>query len=222
MTGASIRTLGRFRIHLPVVHRASLQAGTPVGVGWTRDLSETGVCVELSQRLRPRQSVRIHLQTDGGPIEIEGTVAWSGDALAAGGGIPHGLEFAEVAPDQLRALRTLLQHMGHARQAGIRLPLEVAVTCHPHDGSGRPLEGTSGDISQGGMLLRLKGRVAPGTSLTVTLRTPGGALSAEGVVIWADPRDPQVGEDLIRHGIRFTALGWSTPLSLGLVLAEPA
>jgi len=222
MPGAIVRTLGRFRIHLPVVHRASLLARTPVGVGWTRDLSESGVCVELSQRLRPRQTVRIHLQTDGGPIEIEGTVAWSGDAPAPGGGILHGLEFTEVVPDQLRALRELLQCRGHARQVGIRLPLEVAVTCCPHDGSGRPLEGTSGDISQGGMLLRLKGRVEPGTTLTLTLRTPSGPLSAEGVVIWADPGEPQAEEDLIRHGIRFTALGWSTSLSLGLVLAEPA
>jgi hypothetical protein len=222
MTGGANRNPGRYRIHLPVVHRGMVPPSTPVGVGWTRDLSEKGVCVELGQRLRPKQSVRIRLQTDGGPIDIAGTVAWSGGTPTAQGGIPHGVEFAEVAADQLRALRELLLRKGDARQAGIRLPLEVAVVCCPHAGSRRSLEGTTGDISQGGMLLVLQERLEPGTTLTLTLRTQSGPLTAEGTVIWADPREAQAGHTAIRHGIRFTALGWSTSLSLGLVLAEPA
>jgi hypothetical protein len=222
MTEAMIRSPGRYRIHLPVVHRGMVSPSAPVGVGWTRDLSEKGVCIELSQRLRPKQSVRIRLQTDGGPIDIAGTVAWSGGTPTAQGGIPHGVEFAEVTADQFRALKDLLLRKGDAQQAGIRLPLEVAVTCHPHEGSGRSLEGTTGDISQGGMLLVLRERLEPGTALTLTLRTQSGPLTAEGTVIWADPRKAQAGPDAVRHGIRFTALGWSTSLSLGLVLAEPA
>jgi hypothetical protein len=193
-----------------------------VGVGWTRDLSERGVCIELTQRLRPRQSVRIRIQTDGGPIDVEGTVAWTGGTSTLQGGIPHGVEFADVAADQLMALKELLLRKGDARQAGIRLPLEVGVTCCPHGGSSRSLEGTTGDISQGGMLLVLRERLEPGTTLSLTLRTQSGPLTAEGTVIWAEPDDAQAGDAAIRHGIRFTALGWSTSLSLGLVLAEPA
>ena len=166
--------------------------------------------------------MRIRLQTDGGPIDIAGTVAWSGGTPTAQGGIPHGVEFAEVAADQLLTLKELLLRKGDARQTGIRLPLEVAVTCCPHEGSRRSLEGTTGDISQGGMLLVLQGRLEPGTTLSLTLRTQSGPLTAEGTVIWAAPRNSQPGQPAIRHGIRFTVLGWSTSLSLGLVLAEPA
>ncbi len=222
MTRAMIRSPGRYRIHLPVVHRGTVPPSTPIGVGWTRDLSEKGLCVELGQRLRPKQSVRIRLQTDAGPIDIAGTVAWSGGTPTAQGGIPHGVEFADVAADQLLALKALLLRQGDARQTGIRLPLEVAVTCCPHEGRGRSLEGTTGDISQGGMLLVLQERLEPGTALTLMLRTQGGPLTAEGTVIWAEPCKPQGEPAAIRHGIRFTALGWSTSLSLGLVLAEPA
>jgi len=222
MTGAMTRSPGRYRIHLPVVHRGMVSPSSAVGVGWTRDLSEKGVCVELSLRLRPNQTVRIRLQTDGGPIDIAGTVAWSGGMPTAQGGIPHGVEFGDVAAEQLLALKELLLRKGDARQTGIRLPLEVAVTCCPHEGSRRSLEGTTGDISQGGMLLVLQERLEPGMTLTLTLRTPGGPLTAEGTVIWADPGKAKAGAAAIRHGIRFTALGWSTSLSLGLVLAEPA
>jgi hypothetical protein len=56
----------------------------------------------------------------------------------------------------------------------------------------------------------------------LTLRTQSGPLTAEGTVIWADPGDALAEDAAIRHGIRFTTLGWSTSLSLGLVLAEPA
>jgi hypothetical protein len=221
MPEATIRNPGRYRIQLPVVHRGAVSPTAPVGVGWTRDLSEKGVCVELNQRLRPKQAVRIRLQTDGGPIDVAGTVAWSGGTPTAQGGIPHGVEFADLPPDQFRALRDLLLRKGDARQTGIRLPLEVAVTCRPHEGDGRSLEGATGDISQGGMLLLLQERLEPATALTLTLRTPSGPLTAEGTVIWADPRQAQAGKGSVRHGIRFTALGWSTSLSLGLVLAEP-
>jgi hypothetical protein len=84
------------------------------------------------------------------------------------------------------------------------------------------VEGRTGNGSRGGLLLRLS-RVLPlGTRLELTLHPPDGPISAEGEIVWVEPPEGRSRDKPARHGLRFTALGWSRSLSLALLLAEPA
>jgi hypothetical protein len=103
---------------------------------------------------------------------------------------------------------------------GVRLPLEVSVSCQRKGQAGTPLQGRTGNLSKGGLLLFLPQSYSPGTALEVTFHSAVWPLTAEGVVVW---NKPSVGRGLaepIPHGFRFTALGWSRALALGLMLAE--
>jgi hypothetical protein len=124
----------------------------------------------------------------------------------------------------------VIYRKGERGDAGIRLPLEVSVTCQPRgeDGSpieGRknepPIEGRTGDVGRGGISLRLPTALSPGAALDLTLHTPHGPLTAQGVVVWVAPPERRPSEGPIPHGLQFTKLGWSTMLSLGLLLADP-
>jgi hypothetical protein len=215
------RQSARYLIQLPLLHRAGQSAPGKVGVGWTRNLSTRGACVELAEHLQEKTSLRTRLQTDRGAIDVEARVVWAGNPAPTRGGVLHGVAFGEVAPEQLQALQALLLAKGETRQAGVRLPLEVAVTCQPKNQTGLALEGQTGNLSRGGLLLRLPLLLAPDTVVELTLHTPGGPLTAEGAIVWVDPPEQRIPGEPIRHGLRFTVIGWSTTLSLGLVLAEP-
>ena len=215
------RQSARYLIQLPLLHRAGQPAPGKVGVGWTRNLSTGGACVELAEHLQEKTPLRARLQTDRGAIDVVARVVWTRDPAPMGGGILHGVAFPEVTQEQLQDLQALLIAKGETRQAGVRLPLEIAVTCQPKGQTGLPLEGNTGNLSRGGLLLRLPLMLAPDTVVELTLHTPQGPLSAEGAIVWVDPPERRTPGEPIRHGLRFTVIGWSTTLSLGLVLAEP-
>jgi len=219
------RQFARYPIQLPVLHDATFPGSTGSRAGWTRDLSEGGACVELDERLPAPSLLRVHLQTDRGAIEVEAQVVWEVESRESGegkGGILHGVAFTHLSPNQLQALRGLLLSIEHERRAGIRLPLDLPVTCQPKDPTRGPLQGRIGDVSRGGLLLRLSQALPPGAELTLTLDRPSGRVTAEGEIVWADSPERRTSGEPIRHGLRFTALGWSRSLSLALLMTEPA
>jgi hypothetical protein len=65
-------------------------------------------------------------------------------ALRVGRGILRGVAFAKVTPEQIQALQALLLFKGEMRQAGVRLPLELAVTCQLKGRTGTTFSGTDG------------------------------------------------------------------------------
>ncbi|MGD0265484.1 MAG: PilZ domain-containing protein [Candidatus Methylomirabilota bacterium] len=219
------RQFARYPVQLPVVHEATSPGFTGSRAGWTRDLSEGGACLELDERLPIPRLLRIHLQTDRGAIEVEAQVVWEVESRESGegkGGILHGVAFTHLSQDQLQALRGLLFSIEHERRAGIRLPLDLPVTCQPKDPTAGPLQGRTGDVSRGGLLLRLSQVLAPGTALQLTLDHPNGRVTAEGEIVWAESPERRTAGEPIRHGLRFNALGWSTSLSLALLMTESA
>ena len=217
---AAHRQYSRYRIHLPLLHRPKAPTALSVGIGWTRDLSEGGACVELAERLRPQRPLRISIQTDVGPIEAEARVVWVREPAASEEGAPHGVAFTRMSPDKLQALRDVIYRKGERGDAGIRLPLEVSVTCQPLGQEHQSIAGWTGDVGRGGLLLRLPTPLPPGTALDLTLHTDHGPLTAQGVVVWVATAEERVPGRPIPHGFRFTTLGWSTMLSLGLLLAD--
>lgn len=214
------RQFARYLIQLPLLHKSGAIGPAKVGVGWTRNLSEGGTCAELAERLPVQMPLCARLQTDRGPVEVEGRVVWGADSAPTAGGILHGVAFSPLTPERRRALRELTRLEGEMRLAGVRLPLDVPITCRPEGQVGLLLRGRTGNLSRGGVLLGLPELLPIGTVVALTLHTPHGALTAQGAVVWTDPPDRRASGELIRHGLRFTVLGWSTTLSLGLVLAD--
>lgn len=219
LAGSAQRQFPRYQVLLPFLHRAT-PATIRVGVGWTRNLSEGGACVEMAERLPAGTPRWLRLQTDRGPIEAEARVAWAEEAAPNGKGILHGVAFTQITPKHIEALRDLLRAQGEGRESGVRLPLVLSVACRLHGGSGPALGGCTADIGRGGLSLRLLQALPLGTGIDLTLHTPSGLLRAEGTVVWVDPPERRKAGALISHGLRFTTLGWTTSLSLGLVLAS--
>jgi hypothetical protein len=213
------RRFPRYVIQLPVLHKTRDPAADKAG-GWTRDLSEGGACVELAEGLCLRMPLRLLFRTDRGGFELQAQVVWVGGPSRLGGGILHGVTFTSLPPDQLQALRDLIRSKGQVRNAGVRVPVQISVTCTPA-GSMRPaFQGLTADISRGGLLLLLPEVFPPGSTMHVTLQTPNGPITLEGAIVWMEPPGGQAVGPPFRHGFRFTRLRWSTSLSLGLFLVE--
>ncbi len=210
----------RYVIQLPFLLKARAPVPNPAGVGWTRDLSEGGACVELAEGLGLRSPLGLRLRTDRGGIELQARVVWIGEPRRLGGGILHGVTFTHLLPDQLQALRDLIRSKGQVRNAGVRVPLEISVTCTPTGSRWPSFQGLTADISHGGLLLLLPEVVPAGLAMNITLQTPHGPLTVEGAVVWVEPPGGRAVGPPFRHGLRFTTLRWSTSLSLGLFLVE--
>ena len=216
----------RYSVPLPFLHRGFPPVDVYAGVGWTWDVSEGGACVELPEHLHAMQPLRFRLQTDRGAIEVEASVVWKADARTVrgersgqvAGGIRHGVVFTRLASDQYRALRELLRSLAGPGHPRVRLPLDMPALCLPQQEGSQPLEGWTADVSRGGLSVRLPHPVPPGTGVEIRVETPNASLTVEGVVVWTRTAEGRARSGLVRHGIRFTAIGWYTLLSLGLLL----
>ncbi len=198
----------RFPIHLPIVYKPKGLVPGRSGMGWTRNLSKVGACVELAERLQSGMPLQVVLQTAHGHIEVEAQVVWAREATPAGGSVFHGLVFTQVAADQDQAFHDLLRTPeAHVRHAGIRLESEIPVTCQRKGEVAPPLEGWTEDISRAGLLLCLPQALSPGTVLDLTLHIAGERVTAEGTVVWVEPPEARKPGEAIRHGFRFSALG---------------
>jgi len=215
------RRFHRYPVQLPLVFMAVAPAPAKRGAGWTRSLSEGGATVALAERLRPQLSLRVRFQTDQGAIETEAQVVWIGGRAPEGGGILHGLAFTRIAPESFQTLRDVLVLLAMRRHAGIRLPLDLPVTCQPTHPPGSPLDGRTGNVNRGGLFLRLPRLLPPGTRLELTLHTAKAPLTVQGTVVWVEPPEMWKPGESIGHGFQFTGPSWSTMLSLGLLLTEP-
>jgi hypothetical protein len=69
-------------------------------------------------------------------------------------------------------------------------------------------------------MLLLPQVLSQGTVLEITLQTSPGLLSTAGSIVWVDLRGRQSQDRLIRHGLSFTSVNWSTSLALARFLAD--
>jgi c-di-GMP-binding flagellar brake protein YcgR len=211
----------RYPIRLPLLHKSDGAGTDRAEIGWTHNVSEGGVCVELSERLQSQRPTRVRLQTAQGAIEVEAKVVWSREAGSTGGGILHGMAFTQLAPEHLESIRELFRAKGPVRHAGVRWPLDVPVTCRPKNQEKRSIHGRTGEIGRGGLLLRLHEMLPPGTRLEITLHAPREPLTVFGVVAWVRSPENHIPGEPISHGVRFTSLGPSLSMALGSLLAKP-
>jgi hypothetical protein len=184
--------------------------------------------VELGEPLSPGRPLTVLFQTSRGPLELHAQVVWTGKPLEAGGGILHGLAFTAADAKLLHALRDLFQILNvfHALsgtpRAGIRLPIGLPAACQSKYPPGPRLQGRTGNISREGLLLLLSVVMTPGTVLAVTLESPHGPVSLEGVVVWREASARAALEDFVRHGVQLTSRDWATALALARLVADLA
>ncbi|MBI4841144.1 MAG: PilZ domain-containing protein [candidate division NC10 bacterium] len=110
----------RHPLVLSILYKSKDPAPAKVGVGWTRDVSDGGACLELAEPLQPGTPLSVILQTDQGSLGVEGKVVWVGGPVAGGGGVLHGVAFLDATPELL---------------------------CRPKGDAGPPLQGETGDVS---------------------------------------------------------------------------
>jgi hypothetical protein len=213
------RRYARFLVHLPFLYRANVPGFNGSEMGWTFDLSEQGACVELAQRFPPPTPLHLSLQTERTAVEVDAEVVWAGTP-ALPGGIIHGVIFTHIAPDQLQALRDLLPSVGPAGSTGVRLHLDLPMSCHMNGHGGPLLEGRTGDISREGLLIFLPRVIAPDTEMEITVHTPVESLIMPGKIVWVRSPEQATPGDPIAHGFRFTSLRWCTPLILATLLGK--
>jgi len=213
------RKHSRYPIVVPLLYGLEGSDSVMAGAGWTRDLSEGGACLELLERLKDSAPIRLLFRTDQGSIATEGQVIWAEGPLHTGG-ILHGVTFAPVVSALQQAVRVLVFRKRMVWQAVVRIPLELSVT-YQLKGQPRSLhQGQTENVSRRGLLLRLPLVYTPGTSLEVTLHTPHGHLTAEGMIVRVEPLEAQTPGEPIRHGFHFMDISHATQMTLGRVLAE--
>jgi len=209
----------RYPIQLPLLYWRKSGMRTRVGAGWTRELGEKGFTAELAERFDVLTMLRVRIQTDRGPIETESKIVWIGASTPAGAENYYGLTCPRIEPEHLEALRDLILPLSMVAHAGMRLAMDLPVTCRPKTGQEPPFKGQTGEVSRGGMLLRLPHEAVPGTTLELTIHSANGPLSLEGAVVWTQAPEERQPDDLIDHGVRFTSSTWSISLALGFLLA---
>jgi hypothetical protein len=206
----------RYPVQIPLVYgtEAGPQQG---GVGWTHNLSEHGVGVELDGSLRPGLPLGLKLVTPYGPLDLRARVIWIGGPQL-GGGTLHGLEFRQVPPLQQAFLEQYLNLLRGQARGGGRFPLDLPVRCQVKNPPGTSLAGRTGNLSRGGALLYLPQAVPVGSVLGVTIHAAAGVLAVEGRIVWVDPPSQRTPGAPIRHGLKYVRLDWPTALVLARVL----
>jgi c-di-GMP-binding flagellar brake protein YcgR len=203
--GSSLRHSPRYRIVVPAQYQATSK-GAPAsheGSGWTRNLSETGGCLELTEAFVPGTLLGVVLLDEGGQLALEAEVVWVGHPRLPSGGTLHGVGFRRITPDQRQALQGIIQRKRRQRSMASRIPVALPAQCRSIGASSTPVRGWTGDLSQEGCLLLLPDRLSPGTLIALTLTTPRGDFTAEATVVWVEPSARVLNRQLTKHGVQF-------------------
>ncbi|HWT79709.1 MAG TPA: PilZ domain-containing protein [Candidatus Methylomirabilis sp.] len=214
------RRFTRFPIVLPLRHQVEGRSADKPENGWTRDLSGGGACVELAARLQLDMPLRLVIRMDQNSIEVVSRVIWRGDPPRVEGGTQYGIAFRHLPPDQLETLGNFLLSLRQWRHARGRLPSNLAVTCRLIRFSDPPIRGKLGNVSRGGIMLRLPVELPPSTDLEVSLSSPTRTLTLAATIAWVEPRERRKSLRAIQHGVRFPRLDWSTSLALAHMLTD--
>ena len=208
---AQLRVAPRYQIALPVSYYTEEKGSAAAleGSGCTRNLSETGGCLELSESLPSGTPLSVTLHDGAESLALEAEVIWVGHPPLPTGATLHGVAFLRLTSVHRQTLEGLIQRRGRPRSRATRLPAAVPTVCRPFGLTGEPVRGWTGDLSWEGCLLLLPDRFPVGTLIEVTLTTSRGDFTAKATVVWVDPTERVVSRQLVRHGVRFVEVSWT-------------
>ena len=218
--GAKPHRSPRYQIALSLTYRTAPKGTAPAleGAGRTRNLSDTGGCLELVEPLTPGTPFNLVLLDDDGSLALPAQVVWVGHPRRPSGGIMHGVTFLQLTADQREAIQTLIRNRGRLRSRAARIPAALPTECRLLGMTGDTIRGWTGDLSWEGCSVLLPERFPVGTLMEVTLTTPRGDVSAKATVVWVDPIERLQTRHLTRHGVRFAQVSWTREHALDLVL----
>jgi hypothetical protein len=201
----------RYEVQLPISYRIEDPRMSGTGIGWTRDLSEDGACLELLQMLTPGTRFAFTLQSYRGPIHAQAVVAWTGSPGAEGRTL-HGVEYLPFRPEAYTALQAILWTRSREPAALLRCPLDWPCRCSPKATPGEVLEGRTGALSRQGLLIHLPRLVPVGAEIALTLLDPHGEeIQVEGRILWREPDLRDRTQPALHHGVRLAlplGSGW--------------
>jgi PilZ domain-containing protein len=186
--------------------------------GWTRNLSETGACLELPEALAPGTPLSLVLQTEGDRLALAAQVGWVAHPSLPGGRTLHGIFFPRLTTEQRQGLQAVLRREGDWEARVNRIPAALSVQCRIIGAPGEPVSGWTGDLGPEGCSLLLPDRLPVGTRVEVTLVAPRGDFTAEALVVWAEALERGRPGHLTRHGVRFTDPSKLRDLLVGFLL----
>jgi hypothetical protein len=217
--GLKPRHSPRYPIVLSLAYRSVSKGATAMleGCGQTRNLSETGGCVELADSLAPGARLTVVLHDDTERLTLEAEVVWAGHPPLPSGGTVHGVRFPQSAPEKRQALENLIRRRGGLASQATRIPLALPAECRALGTANDAVHGWTGDLGSKGCLLLLPDRFPVGTLIEVALTTSRGDLTAKATVMWVDPTERVVTRQLVRHGVKFAEGSWACDRILELI-----
>jgi len=176
------RRATRYRVHLPV--RFTVGVGDPpvpkAGIGITHDLSLTGACLDLSDRLAPGAELFLSFSNAPAPLQVAARVVWTEPAPRVGGclqRVRHGVRFQAPSPAQRRTLSALLPVTTLPDRLGLSHPLPVLL---------RPdCDAELLDLSVAGAALVVHGPLPPAADCTLVLPASLGGLEVPTRIVYA-------------------------------------
>ncbi len=114
----------RYWVTVPVRYQALPVEGwvSRTGSGQTRDLSETGACLELPDPLALGTFLIMVLHVEPDRLTVQATVVWVERARLPGAGTLHGVTFPQITPDQRQGLQALLRRNRAVRSRAAMVP----------------------------------------------------------------------------------------------------
>ena len=215
------RRVERHAVQFPIRCVPANTELAPSHAGWTCNLSEAGAALELNERFPVATRLQVWLFTERSSLIVEGQVVWEAPASKETGGVLHGVAFTSLAAEQVEGLRRLAPPEREKRRAGPRLVLQHPITCQLQGGHAETVTGETENVSRGGLLLRLALALPSGSPIAFSLSSPQGAITGAGEIHWVDPPRENAPGRPIRHGIRFTAMGWAHAWALALLVTDP-
>jgi hypothetical protein len=168
----------RYRVTLPVDYHALAQEGRVfrIGAGQTRDLSETGACLELPDRLSLGTALSLVLHMESDRLTVQATVVWVERTRLPAGGTLHGVIFSQITPEQRQGLQALLRRNRAVRsRAAVEPPVPIQTRAL------MPLRLL--DLSLSGACIEHLARLWPGSSCVLDFPPPLGPLALTAQVV---------------------------------------
>ncbi len=114
----------RYLVTLPVRYQALPEEGrvSRTGSGQTRDLSETGACLELPDRFALGAFLSLGLHVESDSLTVQAAVVWVEQAGLPSAGTCHGVTFPQITPEQQQGLQALLRRNRAVRSRVAMVP----------------------------------------------------------------------------------------------------